>query len=169
MELIELNATLIAQILNFLILVVILRLVAYKPVARLLEQRSQKIQGDLDKAEADRKEAEATLVQYRQKLSDANVKAQEIVDKAEKVARDEHDASIEATKKEIDLMKKNAEEDIKRDRERAVSQLRTEVVSLSLAAAGKLISKNIDNKENERLINDFINQLDKEKLGDLSC
>ena len=166
---IELNATLIAQILNFLILVVILRLVAYKPVARLLEQRSQKIQGDLDKAEADRKEAEATLVQYRQKLSDANIKAQEIVDKAEKVARDEHDASIEATKKEIELMKKNAEEDIKRDRERAVSQLRTEVVSLSLAAAGKLISKNIDNKENERLINDFINQLDKEKLGDLSC
>ena len=65
------------------------------------------------------------------------------------------------------LLKK--EEDIKRDRERAVSQLRTEVVSLSLAAAGKLISKNIDNKENERLINDFINQLDKEKLGDLSC
>ena len=166
---IELNATLIAQILNFLILVVILRLVAYKPVARLLEQRSQKIQGDLDKAEADRKEAEATLVQYRQKLSDANVKAQEIVDKAEKVARDEHDASIEATKKEIELMKKNAEEDIKRDRERAVSQLRTEVVSLSLAAAGKLISKNIDNKVNERLITDFINQLDKEKLGDLSC
>ena len=166
---IELNATLIAQILNFLILVVILRLVAYKPVARLLEQRSQKIQGDIDKAENDRKEAEATLVQYRQKLSDANVKAQEIVDKAEKVARDEHDAAVEATKREIEQMKKNAEEDIQRDRERIAAQLRGEVVSLSMAAAGKLISKNIDNKENERLINDFINQLDKEKLGDLSC
>ena len=166
---IELNATLIAQILNFLILVVILRLVAYKPVARLLQQRSDKIQGDLDKAESDRKEAEATLVQYRQKLSDANVKAQEIVDKAEKVARDEHDAAVEATKREIEQMKKNAEEDIQRDRERIAAQLRGEVVSLSLAAASKLISKNIDNKENERLINDFINQLDKEKLGDLSC
>ena len=166
---IELNATLIAQILNFLILVVILRLVAYKPVARLLEQRSQKIQGDLNKAEADRKEAEATLVQYRQKLSDANVKAQEIVNKAEKVARDEHDAAIEATKKEIELMKKNAEEDIQRDRERIAAQLKDEVVALSLAAAGKIITKNIDNKENERLVNDFINQLDKEKLGDLSC
>ena len=66
-------------------------------------------------------------------------------------------------------MKKNAEEDIQRDRERIAAQLRGEVVSLSLAAASKLISKNIDNKENERLINDFINQLDKEKLGDLSC
>ncbi len=166
---IELNATLIAQILNFLILVVILRLVAYKPVARLLEQRSQKIQNDIDKAEADQKAAEATLIQYKQKLSDANVKAQEILDKAEKVARNEHDAAIEATKKEIEQMKKNAEEDIQRDRERIASQLRGEVVSLSLAAAGKLISKNIDNKENERLINEFINQLDKEKLGDLSC
>lgn len=166
---IELNATLIAQILNFLILVVILRLVAYKPVARILQQRSDKIQGDMDKAAHDREEAEATLVQYRQKLSDANVKAQEIVDKAEKVARDEHDAAIEATKKEIEQMKKNAEEDIQRERERTISQLRGEVVSLSLAAAGKVINKNIDNKENERLINEFINQLDKEKLGDLSC
>ena len=166
---IELNATLIAQILNFLILVVILRLVAYKPVARMLQQRSDKIQGDLDKAESDRKEAEATLVQYKQKLSDANVKAQEIIDKAEKVARDERDAAVEATKREIEQMKKNAEEDIQRDRERIAAQLRGEVVSLSLAAAGKLISKNIDNKENERLINDFINKLDKDKLGDLSC
>ena len=166
---IELNATLIAQILNFLILVVILRLVAYKPVARMLQQRSDKIQGDLDKAESDRKEAEATLVQYKQKLSDANVKAQEIIDKAEKVARDERDAAVEATKREIEQMKKNAEEDIQRDRERITAQLRGEVVSLSLAAAGKLISKNIDNKENERLINDFINKLDKDKLGDLSC
>ena len=51
---IEINATILAQILNFLILVVLLRAVAYKPVARLLQQRSDKIKGDLDKAEADR-------------------------------------------------------------------------------------------------------------------
>ena len=166
---IEINATIIAQILNFLILVVILRAVAYKPVVRLLQQRSDKIQNSIDKAEADQKAAEATLAQYRQKLQDANIKAQEIVDKAEKVARDEHDATVLATKKEIDQMKKAAEEDIQRDRERAVAQLKGEVITLSLAAAGKIISKNIDNKENERLIGEFINQLDKEKLGDLSC
>ncbi|MBR1397610.1 MAG: F0F1 ATP synthase subunit B [Selenomonadaceae bacterium] len=166
---IEINATIIAQILNFLILVVILRAVAYKPVVRLLQQRSDKIQNSIDKAEADQKAAEATLAQYKQKLQDANIKAQEIVDKAEKVARDEHDATVLATKKEIDQMKKAAEEDIQRDRERAVAQLKGEVITLSLAAAGKIISKNIDNKENERLIGEFINQLDKEKLGDLSC
>ena len=57
---IEINATIIAQIINFLLLVALLRAVAYKPVARLLQQRSDKIKGDLDHAEADRKEAEKT-------------------------------------------------------------------------------------------------------------
>ena len=166
---IELNATLIAQILNFLILVVLLRVVAYKPVVRLLQQRSDKIQESINKAEADQKAAEDTLAQYKQKLQEANVKAQEIVDKAEKTARNEHDAAILATKKEIEQMKKSAAEDIQREREKAVTELRGEVVSLSLAAASKVISKNIDSKENERLIGDFINQLDKDKLGDLSC
>ena len=166
---IEINATIIAQVINFLILVVLLRAVAYKPVVRLLEQRSNKIQESLDKADADQKAAEATLVQYKQKLQDANVKAQEIVDKAEKIARDEHDATILATKKEIEQMKKNAAEDIQRDRERAAAQLKGDVINISLAAAEKIIAKNIDTKENERLIGEFINQLDKEKLGDLSC
>jgi F-type H+-transporting ATPase subunit b len=50
-----------------------------------------------------------------------------------------------------------------------VEQLKTEVITLSMAAAGKIISKNIDAKENEQLIGDFISQLDKEKIGDLSC
>ena len=166
---IEINATILAQILNFVILVLFLRAVAYKPVCRLLEQRSQKIQGDLNKAEADRQEAEQTLVQYRQKLQEANVRAQEIIDSAEKTARDARDAQILATKRDIEQIKKTAQEEIQRERNQAMDQMRSEVVALSLLAAGKVIGKNIDNKENERLINEFINQLDKEKLGDLSC
>ena len=54
---IEINATMIAQVLNFLILAVILRAVAYKPVARLLQQRSDSIKNSIDKAEADKKAA----------------------------------------------------------------------------------------------------------------
>lgn len=166
---IEINATILAQILNFVILVIFLRAVAYEPVCRLLEQRSNKIQSDIDKAEADRREAQQTLAQYRQTLQEANVKAQEIIGNAEKAARDAHDAKILETKRDIEQIKKNAQEEIQREREQAMAQMKNEMVALSLLAAGKVIGKNIDNKENERLINDFINQLDKEKLGDLSC
>ena len=166
---IEINATIIAQVINFLILVALLRAVAYKPVVRLLEQRSNKIQESIDKAEADQKAAEATLAQYKQKLQEANVKAQEIIDKAEKTARDEYDAKILEAKKGIEQLKKAAQDDIQREHERAEAQIKGEVITLSLAAAEKIIGKNIDSKENERLIGEFINQLDKEKLGDLSC
>lgn len=166
---IELNATFFAQILNFLILVVILRVVAYKPVVRMIQARENKIAESIEKADADAAAAAATLKDYKRQLADAHTKAQEIVDKAEKRAREEHDASILATKKEIEQMKKAAQEEIQRDRERAVEQLKTEVITLSMAAAGKIISKNIDAKENEQLIGDFISQLDKEKIGDLSC
>ena len=66
-------------------------------------------------------------------------------------------------------MKKAAEAEIERERTRTVEELRSEVVALSMAAAGKIISKNIDASENEQLIAEFVNKLDKDKIGDLPC
>ena len=164
---IEINATILAQILNFLILVVILRAVAYKPVARLLQQRSDKIKGDLNKAEADRKAAEQTLEEYKNQLSAAHKKAQEIVDKANLTARQEHDAAVEETRREIERMKLSAQAEIENERNRAFDQMKSQIVSLSLAAAGKIVSKNIDTKENDKLVNDFIAGLNKDMFADL--
>ena len=166
---IEINATIIAQILNFLILVVILRMVAYKPVVKMLKAREDKIAESLDKADADRAAAEAALRQNKETLAAAQTRAQEIIDKAEKMAREEHDASIQETKRDIEQMKKNAQEEIQRERARAVEQLKGEVVALSMAAAGKIITKNIDASDNEAIIGEFIAKLDKEKIGDLPC
>lgn len=164
---IEINATIIAQILNFLILVVLLRAVAYKPVARLLQQRSDKIKGDLDKAEADRKAAEQTLEQYKVQLADAHKKAQDIVDRANVTARQEHDAAVAETRKEIERMKQTAQAEIESERNRAFEEMKSQIVTLSLAAAGKVVTKNLDTKENDKLVNNFISKLDKEMLGDL--
>ena len=164
---IEINATIIAQILNFLILVVLLRAVAYKPVARLLQQRSDKIKGDLDKAEADRKAAEQTLADYRSLLADAHKKAQDIVEKANLTARQEHDAAVEETRREIERMKLNAQAEIENERNRAFDQMKSQIVTLSLAAASKVVSKNVDTKENDRLVTEFIAGLNKNMFADL--
>jgi len=165
--LIEINATIIAQILNFLILVVILRAVAYKPVARLLQQRSDKIRDTLEKAEADRKAAEQTLTQYKNQLADAQKKAQDIIQKANVTARQEHDTAVEETRREIERMKQNAQAEIESERNRAFAEMKSQIVTLSLAAAGKVVSKNLDTKENDKLVNDFINGLDKDMFADL--
>lgn len=166
---IDINWTLIAQIFNFLILVVILRAVAYKPIVRVLKEREDKIAASLAKADSDEAEAEQKLHEYEAKLSAARVKAQDIVDKAAKHAQEEREARVLETKREIMQMKKAAEAEMQRERERAVEQLKGDMVTLSLAAAGKIISKNLDEKENAKLIDDFIVQLDKEKIGELPC
>ena len=164
---IEINATILAQILNFLILVVLLRAVAYKPVARLLQQRSDKIKGDLDRAEANRKAAEQTLAQYKAQLADAQQKAQAIVEKANLTARQEHDAAVEETRKEIERMKLSAQAEIENERNRAFEDMKSQIVTLSLAAAGKVVSKNLDTKENDKLVNEFIGSLNKDMFADM--
>lgn len=166
---IELNATFFAQILNFLILVGILRLVAYKPIVRILQERSNKIQESLDKADSDAREADKLLAEYKAKIQEANVQAAAIRSEAEKRASEYVEAEKANVKRQIEDMKKAAEAEIERDRERAVEQLKGQMVALSLAAAGKIISKNISETDNEQIISEFVNQLDKDKIGELPC
>ena len=166
---IDLNATFFAQILNFLILVAILRALCYKPVVRMIKAREDKIAESLAKADSDVAEAEELKKNYQAQLAEAREKAQAIVDKAEKVAASNREASIQDTKREIEQMKKAAQAEIQRDRERAADQLKKEIVALSLLAAGKVVEKNMEASENEALVGDFIDKLDKDKIGDLSC
>ncbi len=164
---IEINATIIAQVLNFLILVAILRALAYEPVAKMLKQRSDKIQDSLDKAAADRKAAEQTLAQYKNQLADANRRAQEIVDRAELTARQERDALVAETKREIERMKQNAQAEIQNERNRAFEEMKAEIVTLSLQAAEKIVAKNLSSKENDKLVDDFIAGLNANMFEDV--
>ena len=166
---IDINATLIAQMLNFLVLVVLLRIFAYKPIVKMLKEREERIAGSIKKADDDAAAAEATLKQYQEQLAGARVNAQEIIDKAEKRTREDHEASMQTTKAEIDQMKHAAQQEIQRERALAVEKLKGQVAALSIAAAEKIVSKNIDAAENEALIKEFIDQLDKDKIGDLPC
>lgn len=162
---IEINATMVAQVVNFLILVAILRALAYKPVAKMLKQRSDKIQETINKADADKKAAEETLAQYKSQLADAQRRAQEIVDKAEITARQERDALVAETKKEIERLKQNAQVEIQNERNRAFEQMQQEIVTLSLAAAEKVVGKNLTSKENDKLVNDFIAGLNEDMFN----
>ncbi|MBO6304971.1 MAG: F0F1 ATP synthase subunit B [Selenomonadaceae bacterium] len=164
---IDINSTLIAQILNFLILVAILRAVAYKPIVKVMQARSKKIQESIDQADMDRRSAENLLAENKAKLAAAGKKADEIIEKAEKEASVLREERIEATKREIEQMKKAAAEEIERDRLKMQENLKSEVVALSMAAAGKIIEKNLSEKDNEGIIKSFIDKLDEKKLGDL--
>lgn len=165
----DFNSTLFIQIINFLVLVILLRIFAYKPVVRILAERRAKIASSIESAENDEAQAKALVEEYKKQLAQARIQAQEIVAKAEKQAQESKDVQIQAVKKEIEELRRNAQADIARERDKAMEQMRAEVVKLSMEAASLIIAKNMDKDTNEELVKDFIGKLDKDKLGDLPC
>ena len=97
---VNINATLIAQILNFLVLVFVLAKFVYKPVLGIMEERKNKIASDLETAEKAKNDAEAVKAEYAAKLADARQEAQAIIENARKTAQAAHDKIMADTKAE---------------------------------------------------------------------
>jgi F-type H+-transporting ATPase subunit b len=169
LSLVELNGTLLAQIVNFLILVAILAKFAYKPLMQGLAERQQKITDNMDAAERERQEAEQLKLEYKQQLVDVRAKAQAIVEKAEKLAEENKEEILKTARAERDRILKNVQEEVARERELALARLRGEVVTLSMTAATKIVQENMDTEINAKLVSDFIEKLDDQKIGGLPC
>lgn len=162
---VELNGTLLIQIINFVILCAILGHFCYKPVLKVLDERKNRIKSDLDSAAASKADAAKLKESYEEQLRDAQAKAQEIVDKAVKEAKAQADAQIKEAHAAIEKEKENATKQIERERKDALDELKSQVAGLSCEIAAKIISKNMTPETNDRLIAESIAKLDARKAG----
>jgi F-type H+-transporting ATPase subunit b len=167
--LVDIDATLFAQIINFLILVVILTKVAYKPLVKVLADRTQRIENAIAAADKEKLLAEQFKQELERNLADSRTQAQVIIDKAEKFAAAKSTEAVEQTRLECARLLEAAQAEIVRERDKAVAEMRLEVVSLSLAAASKIIGDNMTSAANSKLVEGFIAQLDEQKPGSLPC
>ena len=140
------NATLIAQVLNFLILVFILAKFAYKPLMKIMDDRKNKIAGDLAAAETAKTDAESIKAEY----------AQAIIDNARKTAQTAHDKILADTKAEQDQIVKTAKEAIALEKKQALSEIRAHVINLSLVAASKIVEQKLGSEEDKKLAGDIV-------------
>ncbi|SDE64124.1 F0F1 ATP synthase subunit B [Sporomusa acidovorans] len=166
---VDLNATLIAQIINFLILVAILAKVAYKPLMQALADRQAKIAESLETAEQEKQAAEKLKQEYLAQLAEARTQAQAIVEKAAKLAEQTKEEMLKEAREESARLLKATQEEITREREHAIAELKGEVVTLAVAAASKIIAQNMDEQVNAKIVDEFINNLDGKKIGGLPC
>lgn len=158
------NATLLAQIFNFIVLLIFLRLVVWKPLLRVIDRRKEKIAANVTAAEQNRQEAEALQAQLKAELARAREEAQSIIQRATKTAEDEAAGIIESSKNEANRIKENAMKDIQMERDKAVAELRNEVAGLSILVASKIVSEKMTDDVQEDLVNKFIDE-----AGRLPC
>lgn len=149
---VDINATLIAQILNFLVLLAILAKFAYKPLLKAMDDRRNRIINDLDSAEQTRLDAEALKEQYAEQLAGARQEATEIVNKANQIAQNLHDELVEQARVEQEALMANAKERIEQDKQQALLDIRSEVIKLSTLIAGKIVNQKLNSDKDQTLV-----------------
>lgn len=157
--------TILAQMLNFFILVWLLARFAYKPLLAIMIERKERIAKDLEAAEQARAEAEKFKADYAAQIANARIEAQQIVEKAVQEAENTTREQLSTAREQIEQEKNRARQDIAIERDRAMNSLRNEVVSLSVAMAGKVVAKDMNSETNTKLIEDAIRQLDSKTIG----
>ncbi|MDD4320621.1 MAG: F0F1 ATP synthase subunit B [Acidaminococcaceae bacterium] len=155
---VSINATLIAQILNFIVLLWVLAKFAYKPLIKVMDDRRNRIINDLDTAEQTRLDAEALKAQYVEQLANARQEATDIVDKANKVAQNLHDEFMEQARAEKEAMMATAKERIEQDKQQALVDIRTQVIALSTQIASKVVNQKLNSAEDQKLVADATDQ-----------
>ena len=149
----------VIQLTSFLILLLVVFFIAYKPVKRMMKKRADHIENEIKEAEEKNVVAAASVNEAKELVSSSKVKASEIIKNAEAKGQEKYDAMILEAKQEVADMKKAAEEDIERAKEDAIQDIRSEMVSVALSASKEILKREVDNKDNVKLAEDFIDQL----------
>jgi F-type H+-transporting ATPase subunit b len=144
--------TLITQIVTVVILLLLLRFVAYKPIMRMLDERSKRIRESMEQAEVVKKQSAHAEEEVKKELAKASQEGQERIARAVKAGEDVRQKAQEDAKKDAETLLSRARAEIQRERDDAIAGVRREFADLTVLAAGKVIEKSLDKEEHRELI-----------------
>ena len=152
-------AELIYGTLAFLIVFGLLAKFAFPALNKMLAERTAKIQGEMEKAEATRSEADALLAEYRQNLAGARDESNRIIEESRKTAEQlRRDVQAKA-EEESQATVARAQEEIRAERDRVFAELRGQVGDIAVELAGRVVGESLDKSAHERLIDEYIDQV----------
>ncbi|XQY91673.1 F0F1 ATP synthase subunit B [Metabacillus sp. HB246100] len=149
----------IFQLVMFLVLLALLKKYALGPVMNIMKQREEHIANEINSSEERNKEAQKLVEEQRELLKQARVEAQSLVENAKKLGEQQKEDIIQAARSEAGRLKDSALKEIEQQKDQAVAALREQVASLSVMIASKVIEKELNEQEQEKLINDYINEV----------
>lgn len=142
----------IGQLINFLILLGLLTFFGYKPIRKMLDERSDRIKKSMEHAEATKQEYERAQVEIQKQISNAREEGRSIVGQSEKASERIKEEARQEARKEAQAIVERTREELKRERDKAINELRKEFVDTAILAAEKVISETLDREKHRRLI-----------------
>jgi F-type H+-transporting ATPase subunit b len=147
------------QIASFLVLVWMMRKFLFGPIGGILEARQNEVQNTLDQVYRDREAMETSRREYEQRLAGIEAEARDRIQAAIKEAQGMKEEIIGTARTEAERLVNHAREEVTRERQRALVELRAQVADLAVNAAGKILRQSVDDRAHRELVSDFINQV----------
>ncbi len=144
--------TLLAQIVNFGILFGLLYLVAYKPVMRMLDERSGKVKESMEQTEYIKEQAAHAEEEAKRQIEAASKDGQEVITRAVRTGEEIRQQTQQEARQEAESLIARARTEIQRERDDAIDELRKEFADLTILAAEKVIDRSLDKEAHRQLI-----------------
>ena len=157
--------TLLAQIINFVILFGLLYLVAYKPIMRMLDQRSNKVRESMEQTEFIKEQAAHAEEEAEKRIEAAGKEGQEVVARAVRTGEEVRQQAQQEARQEAEALIVRARTEIQRERDEAINELRKEFADLTILAAGKVIDRSLDKEAHRQIIDQVLKESPSLKKG----
>jgi len=143
---------LVAQLVNFTFLLIVLRLLIYKPILKMLDERRERIREGLSAADRGREQAAEASREAQAQIDAARREGQQIVLQAQQIATRIQEEGRQQAQQQSEAMLQRARNEIALERDGAIAELRKEFADLTITAAEKVIGQSLDRAAHQRLI-----------------
>ena len=151
--------TFIFTILNLLLTMYVMKRFLFKPINDMLAKRQELADAQMREAEAAKADAEAIKSEYEDNMAKAKEKANEILISAQKTATIQSEEILKEASTQAAAMKAKAESDIAQEKRKAVNEIKNEIGDMAMESAGKVIEREISEKDHKKLIDEFISNV----------
>ena len=159
----SLDWTTLIQLINFGILIFFMKKFLYKPVTEMFAMREKEIQDNYENAKKAEEEANKLQLEYTEKMKSARLEAKDIVASATVTAKQKADIMVEDARVKAQKREEEANINIASEKKKAFSELKTEISDIALTIASKVIEKDFNTADNDKLINQFIDGVGEEE------
>ncbi len=156
---------LVINISAFVLLLLFVFLLGYRPVVKMMKARSDAIEAEMKEAEGHLKEARLAASQKEATIEEGRKEAAAIVENAKKQATSQAEAIVDQAKADAIAIKTKADEDIALAKEKSKQEVREEIVDVALEASSQILAREVNEKDHRRLVDDFLASLEEEKGG----
>jgi len=158
-------AVLLAQIITFGILMGLLYLAAYKPIMRMLDERSNRVKESIEQTEHIKEQAAHAEEEVKRQIEAASKEGQEVIARAMRTGEDLRQKAQQDAREDAESLIVRARTEIQRERDEAVDELRKEFADLTILAAGKVIERSLDKEAHRELIDKTLEESGTLKKG----